>query len=220
LEEAVEAWNGQEMEKELRVEGIQWHFGPPNASHWGGVYERLVQCSKKHLKVLLTENVLDSDVFVTVLKEVESTLNKRPLTQVSSDSRDPEALTPFGLICPGVVICSSIGAIPPAPSGMGIDLERSWQKGRDIVAEFWRRWSDEYVSTLLERKKWKTAGPGVRVGQLVLLISEMPRDKWKLGMVDEIGVGSDGLVREAVVRLGNGGRFRRHVNALVVLEMD
>jgi hypothetical protein len=55
------------MVDKLRLEGIEWHFGPPNGSHWGGVYERLVQSAKKYLKVLLSEEALNSDVFVTIL---------------------------------------------------------------------------------------------------------------------------------------------------------
>jgi hypothetical protein len=75
LDKAVDAWNSTEMVDQLRLEGIERKFGPPNASHWGGVYERLVQSAKKHLKVLLPEEALDSDVFVTVLGGVESVMN-------------------------------------------------------------------------------------------------------------------------------------------------
>jgi hypothetical protein len=42
LTKAVDAWNSTDMVDKLRLEGIEWKFGPSNASHWGGVYERLV----------------------------------------------------------------------------------------------------------------------------------------------------------------------------------
>jgi hypothetical protein len=221
LNMAVDAWNNSEMVENLHLEGIEWQFGPPNASHWGGVYERLVQSAKKHLKVLLSEEALDSDVFLTILGGVESVMNNRPLTYVSADSKDPEALTPFNFLCPGVVVGSTVHVIPPVPPGDGIDLRHTWQKSRSLVDKFWHRWSEEYVAMLQERKKWKVSSPGLRVGQLVLLTSnEQPRDQWRLGIVDELGVGSDGHVRQVTVRLANGKTFRRHCNALVSLEID
>jgi hypothetical protein len=168
LTKGVEAWNNSDMVDKLRLEGIEWHFGPPNASHWGGVYERLVQSAKKHLKVLLSEEALDSDVFVTILGGVESVMNNCPLTYVSADRRDPEALTLFNFLCPGVVVGFTVYVIPPVPLGDGINLRSSLQKSRRLVDEFWHRWSEEYVAMLQDRKKWKVSSPGIRVGQLVL----------------------------------------------------
>ena len=218
---AVDAWNDSGMVDKLRLEGIEWHFGPPNASHWGGVYERLVQSAKKHLKVVLSKEALDSDVFVTILGGVESVMNNRPLTYVSADSRDPEALTPFNFLCPGVVVGSTVHVIPPVPLGDGTNLRSAWQKSRQLVDEFWYRWSEEYVAMLQDRKKWKVSSPGIRVGQLVLLASEeQPRDHWRLGIVDKLEAGGDELTRQVTVRMANGKVFRRHCNALVCLEID
>jgi hypothetical protein len=125
-----------------------------NASHWGGAYKRLVQSAKKHLKVLLSDEALDSDVFVTVLGGVESVINNRPLTYVSADNKDPEALTPFNFLCPGVVVSSTVHVIPPVPPGDGTNLRQSWQKSSNLVDKFWSRWSEEYIAMLQERKKW------------------------------------------------------------------
>jgi hypothetical protein len=76
LSRAVDAWNSSEMVEELCLEGIEWRFGPPGVSHWGRVYERLVQSANSHLKTVLTKEVLDSDVFLTLLMGVESVMNK------------------------------------------------------------------------------------------------------------------------------------------------
>jgi hypothetical protein len=120
----------------------------------------------------LSEEALDSNVFVTILGGVESIMNNCPLTYVSAYSRDPEALMPFNFLCPGVVVGSTVHIIPPVPLGDGINLRSSWQKLRQVVDEFWHRWSEEYVAMLQDRKKRKVSSPGIRVGRLVLLTLE------------------------------------------------
>jgi hypothetical protein len=156
-----------------------------------------------------------------VLGGVESVMNNRPLTYVSADSRDPEALTPFNFVCPGVTVGSTVHVIPPVPMGNGANLRISWQKSRGIVDEYWRRWSEEYIAMLQDRKKWKVSSPDLRVGQLVLLTSDdQPRDHWRLGIVDKLGSGCDNHVRQVTVRMANGKVFKRHCNALVCLEVE
>ena len=70
--------------------GIQPSCSTPH----GGVCERLVRSCKKSLNVVLQNQVLTDEVFLTAITEVESLINSRPLTEVSSDANDLEALTP------------------------------------------------------------------------------------------------------------------------------
>jgi hypothetical protein len=129
LSQAVEAWNNSEMVEDLRLRGVEWKFGPLAA--------RMVRSTKKHLNILLTKEAFDSDVFNTVLGGVESMLNNRPLMYASADSRDPEVLTPFNFMCPGVTVGSTVHVIPPTPPGDGNNLRNAWQKTRGLMDEFW-----------------------------------------------------------------------------------
>ena len=88
LKEAIVHWN-EETKK-----GIKWVFQPPAAPHISGVWERLVQIAKKHNKSAARDE-LPSDVELrTLLPEVESIVNKRPITAVSDDPDDCSVLTP------------------------------------------------------------------------------------------------------------------------------
>jgi hypothetical protein len=87
LNQAVDEWNSSELVEELRMEGIEWKFGPLAASHWGGVYERLVRSAKNHLKTILTKRALDSDIILTLLMGVESVMNNQPIMYVSANTR-------------------------------------------------------------------------------------------------------------------------------------
>ena len=77
-----------------RLRDIRWRFSPPSAPHFGGVWERLVQSTKRTLYVILGDQTTTDEILITVVAEVEAILNGRPLTHVSVDPQEPEALTP------------------------------------------------------------------------------------------------------------------------------
>lgn len=92
--QAIKRWNQSQIEYQLSQEGIQWHFNPPTSPHFGGAWERLVQSAKKALNAVAAKQLVTDETLLTFLTEVESLLNSRPLTHVSSDPQDEEALTP------------------------------------------------------------------------------------------------------------------------------
>ena len=73
---------------------IEWNFQPPSAPHFGGAWKRLVQCTKKTLKSVLQNRIVAKEVLRIALVEAEGILNGRPITHVSSDADNIEALTP------------------------------------------------------------------------------------------------------------------------------
>ena len=153
--------------------------------------------------MILKKDQLELDVFVTVVTEVEGILNRRPITHVSSDPRDMDALSPADFLYPGVYAHSSVNVLPPAPPG-GETLRYSWKIARSLVDTFWRLWSREYVSSLQHRSKRCTTVKDIQVDQLVLLVDELKtRDQWSVGRVVEVG-GDDHHVRQARIILQNG----------------
>ena len=77
---------------------VRWIFNPLAASHKVGIWERMIKSIRRILKVLLKNQTLDGESLTTLMCEVESILNARPLTKVLDDSRDSHALTPNHLL--------------------------------------------------------------------------------------------------------------------------
>ena len=118
----------------LSKERIQWVFNSPAAPHMGGVWERLVRSCKKALNVVLQNQVLTDEVLLTAITEVGSLVNSRPLTEVSSDADDLEALAPNHFL---------IGrATPNLPPGIFADKEISsqkrWRQAQVITTHIWK----------------------------------------------------------------------------------
>ncbi|KAG8239587.1 hypothetical protein J437_LFUL018339 [Ladona fulva] len=58
---------------------ITWHFNPPAAPHFGGLWEANMKAVKNILRGIIGERSLTFEELSTVFSGVESTLNSRPL---------------------------------------------------------------------------------------------------------------------------------------------
>jgi hypothetical protein len=96
--DAVKKWISDDVPNRLANAKIQWRFNPPASSHQGGVWERVIRSIRKILNSLISKNTLNDETLNTVFCEVEKILNDRPITRVSSDPNDLEALTPNHLL--------------------------------------------------------------------------------------------------------------------------
>ncbi len=96
LREALVSLNHDHIEKTLSQKGIKCSFNPPAGSHHGGIWERVICMFRKVLSSLLHQQTLEG--FHTMFCEAEAMLNDRPITKLSEDPNDLEALTPNHLI--------------------------------------------------------------------------------------------------------------------------
>lgn len=71
-----------------------WKFNPPAAPHFGGIWEAAIKSTKNHLRKVIGDQVLTMEELTTLFIRIESVLNSRPLTAVSNDPNDLNALTP------------------------------------------------------------------------------------------------------------------------------
>ena len=77
---------------------IEWKFISCRAPWYGGYWERLVRLTKNALKKTLGRAFVTLSSLQTLIVEIEAHLNIQPLTYVSSESNEPEPLTPSHLL--------------------------------------------------------------------------------------------------------------------------
>ena len=84
----------------LLVRGVDWTFLPPYASHYAGVWERVIGLFKKHLAKVTSGEILHEDVFHTTIIQLEGILNDRPLYPASANPADPQPIRPRDITNP------------------------------------------------------------------------------------------------------------------------
>ncbi|XP_058839534.1 uncharacterized protein LOC131695018 [Topomyia yanbarensis] len=193
----------------------KWTFNPPSAPHMGGVWERMVRSVKEALRALDDGRKLNDEILLTVLTEAECFINSRPLTYMPQESAGEEAITPNHFI-----LGSSSAAHDPlrTPVDWAAALRSSYQRSQYLSEAVWNRWLKEYFPTLNKRPKWFEESKPVRVGDLVY-VAEGSRRTWIRGKVQQVIVGSDGRIRQAVVRTSSGRELKRPVVKLAVMEV-
>ena len=214
LRESIQKWNETNRMKEyLLLNEIEWEFNTPTASHMGGVWERQIRTVRKVLNATLKDQVLDDERLDTLFCEVESIVNGRPITPVSDNPKDLEALTPNHLLL--------LRAGQPAPPGNFIKQDsygRRWRHVQLLSDQFWKRWVREYLPTIQLRQKWIEPQRNLAIGDMVLIMDEAtPRKNWPLGLVTETFPGKDGLVRSAEVK-SSRNTLVRPITKLCLLE--
>ena len=77
---------------------IQWKFIVKRAPWKGGFYERLIGATKNALKKVIGNACLSIRDLQSLLPEVESRINDRPLTYVTGDFEKLEDITPSKIL--------------------------------------------------------------------------------------------------------------------------
>ena len=83
--ELIKISRSKEINQYLTNNRITWKFIVEKAPWWGGYWERMVQGVKRCLKKTIGRSCLTYDQLQTLITEVESIINARPLTYVQDD---------------------------------------------------------------------------------------------------------------------------------------
>ena len=136
----------------------------------------MVKGVKRCLRKTLANVRLSYDELLTLVIEVESTLNVRPLTYVYEEDEED--------------------------SSKGLNKRMKYLSLK--LDHFWKRWKREYLSELREHHKRNVTKGGaiVEIGDIVTVAEEgVSRGKWRLGKVEELITGKDGEIRGANVKV-------------------
>ena len=180
LRSEIEIWNKSKISECLSEREIESEYNPPSASHFEDLCERMIRPTPEIMHSLNEEEpheLKNNESLQTLLCEVESILNSHPITKVSNDPNDLQALAPNHLI-----LRRQGETTPPGVfNEQDCYSRRCWRHVQYVAYVYWSWWTKEYLPLLRERQKWLRPSRNVAVGDVVSLVDQSPRNAWALG---------------------------------------
>ena len=212
--ELEEVFASPKMQQYLDGKGIKWQFYLQRCPWWGGFIEKMVMSVKKPLRKVVGDAYLSYVEFNTILLEIESLINARPITWDYDDPNEPGPIAPSDLLhgrpfrqFPPMHEVKVDGKLPQMCKGRLRYLEK-------LKTHWWDAWQNEYLKELQVKHSQRHVGNKSReakAGDVVLIRNKcVPRGQWKLGIISEVKPGPDNVVRTAKVELVSPGRKRKN----------
>lgn len=197
LRKAIKESTNEAAKELIQQHSITWHFNPPSAPHFGGIWEAGVKSVKFHLRRVIGKSVFTFEEYSTLLSQVEACLNSRPLCPISNSIEDLEVLTPGHFL-----IGQPLNALPePNLLNERSVPSRRWKHMQYMTQQFWSQWSKDYLNNLQQRQKWNHIVPNLKKGDIVILKEDNTSPTiWPLARINQIFPGKDGLTRVVELR--------------------
>ena len=214
------------------------HIKIPLGAPWvGSIWERCIRTVKTCLRKAIGRQKLDYFRLKTVLSDIQSAINQRPLTYRCSEDFELEVISPNDFLNPyhenSLLIHNPKGILPHTKARKV--LIESLETRDSLLESFKQIWYNEYLLGLRDSYKdlhdSKFANQ-VKIGDIVLLKNTQPkvvkkRQHWSLARVLELIYGHDGKVRSVKILKGTADYLTRPrqpelhpINHLFPLELN
>ena len=211
------AQHSEKFNDYLAQHSITWQFNLSRAPWWGGQIERLIGLFKNAFYKTIGNATLRWSELEELVLDVEIALNNRPLSYVEDDLQQP-LLTPNSMLN---LNPNDLPSLEPHQIA-NMDLRKRARYLARCKEMVWSRWSKEYVRNL--REQHRRAGgkqtPHPSVGDMVIMKGDAKnRNQWKLGVVEDLIKGRDGITRGAKIKTSNGV-LERAIQHICPLELS
>lgn len=214
LKEELKKLDSQKIANAIVSPTIEWRFNPPLVPYMGGAWERMIKTVKTALYAALPHRNPTEEILRSTLNEIKNLVNSRPLTYIPVDNPEADAITPNHFLKSNPSNFDASSADDSQET-----LTMTWRTSQSILNRFWKRWTAEYLSEIVNRPKWHEDPPKIQVGNLVILVDHTTsRREWQRGKIVRVHEGPDGRVRSVEV-MTNRGKLIRPVSKLAILEV-
>lgn len=223
-----EVFTSTEFKTEYQSYNIK-HIRIPQYSAWvGSTWERLIRVVKSCLFKAIGRSRIPYFELLTVISDVQNSINQRPLTYRCSSESELEAITPNCFLRPNVNaglllkvenpdLCETE---PPSRT----EVVESINIRDELLTKFRELWYQEYLLSLREQCRDLHEidfTNKVEVDEIVLIKHpNKTRPFWQLGRVTELVPGDDGKVRSVKIKRGDGSVGLHSVKLLYPLELS
>jgi len=175
------------------------HLRIPLYSAWiGAAWERLIRVLKSSLHKVVGRKHLDYFKFITLLSDIQESVNSRPLTYADNEGN---FITPndFLKTHPGgtLLLDGDAGADIQVPTREG--LVKALEERDHMLSDVMEKWTEQYLLSLRESSRdiyqveWSEK---IAVDDIVLISSPIKtRPHWTMGRVVQLLPGPDGRTR-------------------------
>ena len=180
---------------------FQWETSPADSPWRQGKVERRIAIIKKHIAHAIGDSRITPLELQTILMEISDICNERPITAAK-----PREDGTYCLVTPNQLLMGrSINKLPDDQEiSESLGVTARYRLINHITTVFWQRWSAEVSPSLIVRQKWHVASRNLQKGDVVMIAeSSKLKSKYKLGIVDEVKVSRDNIVRSAIIRYNN-----------------
>ena len=179
----------------------KWQFCPSGSQWRNGAIESFVKRFKRSLELYkgIKMNFVEMQ---SAFKRIAAILNSRPISArfgPKHTESDPDYLE---MITPNMLLTGRSGINLPSReySDEKSPLKRLIYK-EELELTWWNKWKVQCFDSLIPSKKWQEEKRNMKVGDVVLIKyeSKSKAGVYRLGIIEEVEVDEDGLVRSCVV---------------------
>ena len=196
LKTLVAALDHEKIQQYGAVSGMHWTYSSPGSPWQNGVTESLIKSVKKTLKTIIDpQTKIPILELQTVFYEVAEILNERPLSlsHHGASGSDFDSDT-SSYLCPNDLLLGRCTTrIPAGPfTSAQVSSEERLLAIQTIVTDFWKKWTEFYLPTLIYQSKWFTYSRPASVGDIVDVRDLNPiRGDWNIAEVVEVRSNDD-----------------------------
>ena len=190
-EELKKLFESTVLKETLNRQHVEWRFIPKRAPWFGGFWERLIGLTKSCLKKVLGRASVNLVTLQTIVVEIETILNDRPLTYVSSDVKDEQPLTPAHLLYGRRITCLPNESLEEDELidlnfNENVEIQRNAKRVL-LQRHFYQRWRQEYLTSWREfHQNTGTDKETIKVGDIVQVHDNNVPLTWKLAVVESL----------------------------------
>ena len=209
ISDNVKCFAGRELKDYLSTLSASWRYILEVSPWWGEFWKQMVQVVKRSLRKILSKLKLTYEELLTVISEIESVVNSRPLCYVYDNSIE-EVITPSHLLLDRRVLTRLDSDFNENNMDCNA-LSRRLHYLQTLIVHYWNRWRPKHLSELRERHKLTNVIPDrqIKLNEVVIIEeTHVPRSRWKIGQVEEFITSKDGFNRRCKLRMiGKRGHY-------------